>query len=223
MVERQVRIRSSSQALAGFARLTGFILAGILGMPMSADAQSFADLRAPDSPLVLQALGSFYVGGRTVSASTTAIGLYRGGPMLVDQMYVQYMIPLEHTKPPIVTIHGATLTGKTYETTPDGRIGWYEYFARRGFPSYVVDQVGRARSGFDQTPFNDVRSGVAAPASQRAPPIGTFVIDVYSMPRIIGIPAKPHAPNPVRENLERAPGHGHRRRRTAPDRQNLPP
>jgi hypothetical protein len=84
MVERQVRIRSSSQALAGFARLTGFILAGILGMPMSADAQSFADLRAPDSPLVLQALGSFYVGGRTVSASTTAIGLYRGGPMLVD-------------------------------------------------------------------------------------------------------------------------------------------
>jgi pimeloyl-ACP methyl ester carboxylesterase len=166
MVERYVGIRSSSQAIAGFARLTGFILASILGLPLSADAQSFADLRAPDSPLVLQALGSFYVGGRTVSASTTAIGLYRGGPMSVDQMYVQYMIPVAHTKPPIVMIHGATLTGKSYETTPDGRMGWYEYFARRGFPSYVVDQVGRARSGFDQTPFNVVRSGLAAPASQ---------------------------------------------------------
>jgi pimeloyl-ACP methyl ester carboxylesterase len=158
MVERYIGIRSLVPA--------GAILASILGLPMSADAQSFEDLRAPDSPLVLKALGSFYVGGRTVSASTTEIGLYRGGPMSVDQMYVQYMIPAGHTKPPIVMIHGATLTGKSYETTPDGRMGWYEYFARRGYPSYVVDQVGRARSGFEQAPFNNARAGLAAPASQ---------------------------------------------------------
>ena len=112
MLERQFGMRSSSQPLAGFARLTAFILVSILGLPLSAAAQSFANLRAPDSPLVLQALGSFYVGGRTVSASTIAIGLYRGGPMSVDQMYVQYMIPVAHTKPPIVMIHGATLTGR---------------------------------------------------------------------------------------------------------------
>src|SRR5258708_5721549 len=92
------------------------ILTSILGLPMSAGAQNFAELRAPDAPLVLQALGSFYVGGRTVAASTTNIGLYRGGPMSVDQMYVQYMIPKGHPRPPVVMIHGGTLSGKSYET-----------------------------------------------------------------------------------------------------------
>ena len=115
---------------------------------------------------MLKTLGSFYVGGRTVPQTATALGMYTGGPLVLDQMYVQYMIPKAHPKPPVVMIHGATLSGKSYETTPDGRMGWYEYFARRGFPSYVVDQVGRARSGFNQAPFNDVQAGAAAPASQ---------------------------------------------------------
>lgn len=122
--------------------------------------------RQPGSPLVLQSIGSFYVGGRTVSMSAAETGLYGGGPLVVDQMYVQYMIPKGHPKAPVVMIHGGTLSGKSYETTPDGRMGWYEYFARRGFPSYVVDQVGRTRSGFDQAPFNNVRAELAAPTSQ---------------------------------------------------------
>ena len=142
------------------------IIAITAGTPMAANAQRFADLKTANSPLVLQAVGSFYVGGRTLPMSTDETGLYGGGPLVVDQMYVQYMIPSGHRKPPVVMIHGGTLSGKSYETTPDGRMGWYEYFARKGFPSYVVDQVARARSGFDQGPFNDVRAGVTAPASQ---------------------------------------------------------
>lgn len=133
---------------------------------MAADAQQFSQLSTPSSPLILQSVGSFFVGGRTVSQTATEIGLYNGGPLVVDQMYVQYMIPENKTKPPIVLIHGGTLSGKSYETTPDGRMGWYEYFARRGYPSYVVDQIGRARSGFDQAPFNRVRAGLAPPSSQ---------------------------------------------------------
>ncbi|QDC38425.1 hypothetical protein [Sphingobium fuliginis] len=93
-------------------------------------------------------------------------GFYGAGDQWVDQMYVQYMIPTGRLGLPIVMVHGATLTGKSFETTPDGRMGWYEYFARKGFPSYVVDQVERGRSGFDQAPFNDVRSGVSAPSNQ---------------------------------------------------------
>lgn len=93
--------------------------------------------------------------------------MYRGGPVSLDQMYVEYLIPQAAPAPSIIMIHGATLTGKTYETTPDGRMGWYEYFARKGFPSYVVDQVGRGRSGFNQAGFNDVRGKVAPPESQR--------------------------------------------------------
>jgi hypothetical protein len=82
----------------------------------------------------------------------------------VNQMYVRFMVPQGGDRNvPVVMVHGATLTGKSYETTPDGRMGWNEYFVRRGHPVYVPDQVGRGRSGFNQAPFNDVRAGVVQP------------------------------------------------------------
>jgi pimeloyl-ACP methyl ester carboxylesterase len=68
-------------------------------------------------------------------------------------------------------IHGAGLSGKSYDTTPDGRMGWYEYFVRRSHPTYVVDQVGRARSGFNHMPLNRRLAGgmpeVKGPAAFR--------------------------------------------------------
>ena len=142
------------------------VVGTIAVLPVSLDAQSFADLQRPQAPLVLDAVGSFYVGGRTVSETATEIGLYTEGPLIVDQMYVQYLVPHSPSNPPVVLIHGGALSGKSYETTPDGRMGWYEYFARKGYPSYVVDQVARARSGFDPAPFNRVRAGIAAPGTQ---------------------------------------------------------
>jgi hypothetical protein len=69
---------------------------------------------------------------------------------------------------PVVMVHGATLTGKSWETTPDGRMGWDEYFVRKRHPVYVPDQVGRGRSGFNQAVFNNVRAGKAAIADQPA-------------------------------------------------------
>jgi pimeloyl-ACP methyl ester carboxylesterase len=70
----------------------------------------------------------------------------------INQMYVEYMVPAGAPKVPVVLIHGAGLSGKSYDTTPDGRMGWFEYFVRKSYPTYVVDQVGRARSGFDHAP-----------------------------------------------------------------------
>jgi pimeloyl-ACP methyl ester carboxylesterase len=99
----------------------------------------------------------------------TAVELGSFGPddqITVNQMYVEYMVPEGATKLPVVMIHGATLSGKTYDTTPDGRMGWYEYFVRKNHPVYVVDQVGRARSGFDQSVYNNARAGVI-PADQQ--------------------------------------------------------
>jgi hypothetical protein len=60
-------------------------------------------------------------------------------------------------------VHGCCLSSKTWETTPDGRMGWSEYFVRKDRPVYLADQVSRARSGFDPTAFTDVRSGKAPP------------------------------------------------------------
>ena len=47
---------------------------------------------------------------------------------------------------PIVMIHGGSQTGTNFTGTPDGREGWAQYFVRRGYAVYVVDQVARGRS-----------------------------------------------------------------------------
>jgi pimeloyl-ACP methyl ester carboxylesterase len=62
-------------------------------------------------------------------------------------------------------VHGCCLSSKTWETTPDGRMGWSEYFVRKDRSVYLADQVSRARSGFDPTTFADVRQG-KMPAGQ---------------------------------------------------------
>lgn len=138
---------------------------GLLGastlMPRTGGAQALKDVKAPDQPLVLKAQGSFFVGGTSVERTDVEVGLGPGGHLTVNQMYVRFMIPQdgEHNVP-VVMVHGATLTGKSWETTPDGRMGWDEYFVRQGHPVYVPDQVGRGRSGFDQARLNDVRAGI---------------------------------------------------------------
>ncbi len=62
-------------------------------------------------------------------------------------------------------VHGCCLSSKTWETTPDGRMGWDEYFVRQGRPVYLADQVSRARSGFDPSSIAAVKSGAAAPST----------------------------------------------------------
>ena len=149
----------------------------LLGVPLlclfatrtPALAQTLTDLQTADAPLVLKAQGSFFIGGEKVEQTENELGnLAPGGHITINQMYVRYMVPGNGNNVPVVRVHGATLTGKSWETTPDGRMGWDEYFVRRGHPVYVPDQIGRGRSGFNQAVFNNVRAGTA-PASSQAP------------------------------------------------------
>jgi pimeloyl-ACP methyl ester carboxylesterase len=119
---------------------------------------------------VLKAQGSFYVGGDKSEQTQVELGgLGPGGHITVNQMYVRYMLPQGGDgNVPVVMVHGATLTGKSWETTPDGRMGWDEYFVRKGHPVYVPDQVGRGRSGFNQAVFNNVRAGTTPAGDQPA-------------------------------------------------------
>ena len=126
--------------------------------------------------LVLKSQGSFFVGGRTISTDTLT-GYPNGFPSLeintgsitVDQMYVQYQIPEGGDKHiPVVMVHGCCLSAKSYETTPDGRMGWNEYFLRKGRGVYLPDQSSRARSGFDATIYNQVRLGKRPPTDMPA-------------------------------------------------------
>jgi hypothetical protein len=125
------------------------------------------DRRTDESgkPLVLASQGSFFVGGET---KVLPAGGGRGaaaGDVTINQMYVQYQTPPEAAAHvPVVMVHGCCLSSKTWETTPDGRMGWNEYFVRKGRSVYLADQVSRARSGFDATTLNAVKAGTAPPS-----------------------------------------------------------
>ncbi len=142
-------------------------LAGVLGTAVGVDAQALEQLQTPETPLVLKAQGSFFLGGDKAEQTQVELGgLGPGGHITVNQMYVRYMVPQGGDgNVPVAMVHGATLTGKSWETTPDGRMGWDEYFVRKGHPVYVPDQVGRGRSGFNQALFNNVRAGTAPEAN----------------------------------------------------------
>jgi len=150
------------------------LVAGILGTTNTAEAQQFKDVQTPNSPLVLKAQGSFYVGGESVEQTEVELGSFGpAGHISINQLYVRYMIPQGgDDNVSVVMIHGMSLTGKTWETTPDGRMGWDEYFARKGHPVYVPDQISRGRSGFNQSVFNKVRAGVTPP--KELPPMLRF-------------------------------------------------
>jgi pimeloyl-ACP methyl ester carboxylesterase len=92
-------------------------------------------------PLVLAKASYLFVGGKI----DTSVA---GSPM-VGQMYVEYMIPQRLLHPyPVVMVHGGNQTGTNFTGTPDGREGWAQYFVRRGYAVYVVDQVARGRSPY---------------------------------------------------------------------------
>ena len=145
---------------------TYILLVAVTVLPFAAAGVTMAD------SLLLKEQGSFFVGGRTVytdalTGSTTGFlgtGINTGN-ITVDQMYVQYQIPEgADSHVPVVMVHGCCLARQSYETTPDGRMGWNEYFLRKHRAVYLPDQVSRARSGFDPTIYNEIKLGKRPPS-----------------------------------------------------------
>ncbi len=125
-----------------------------------------------DGPLSIGSQGSFFVGGHDLKSETlSAVPAVFApvGTIAVDQMYVRYQVPEKVGNRALVFVHGCCLTGKSWETTPDGRMGWDEYFLRKGFPTYVVDQASRGRSPADPSMIVAVKQGKVAP--DRLPPV----------------------------------------------------
>ena len=92
-------------------------------------------------PLVLERTRYLYAGGKIDPT-------VEGSPM-VGQMYAEFMIPAQRKHPyPIVMIHGGSQTGTNFTGTIAGDEGWAQYFARRGYAVYVIDQVARGRSAY---------------------------------------------------------------------------
>lgn len=116
-------------------------------------------------PICLRDMGAFHIGGRQVQLSAQPsfervlsdggepVKINLNGTYAIEQMYVQYFLPQESNgKGPLVFWHGGGMTGAVWETTPDGRPGWVNYFVRQGWDVYVCDAVERGRSGFASYP-----------------------------------------------------------------------
>lgn len=126
------------------------------------------------SPLALHSVGSIMFGGTVATAVDGET--FRG-----DHGYANYYIPQNSRQYPLVMWHGIGQSGKTWETTPDGREGYQSLLPRRGYSAYIIDHPRRGRAGRTQATegessamptvmmesgaFNSFRLGVWLPPS----------------------------------------------------------
>ena len=142
--------------LKNLARHAATVLAAALITLGASNVSQAAD----DPPLNLARDGFFYAGGKPTKIN--------GKTYIAGQMYVEYRIPAKQTHPyPIVFVHGGTRSGANWTGTVDGREGWAQYFTRRGYATYVVDQPGRGRSAYVKEVYGEARFADAESAQRR--------------------------------------------------------
>jgi Alpha/beta hydrolase family len=142
-------LKSSAAGLAGAAIApTALDLTGSPARVSPAHAAEHAG-----RPIMLREQGSFTVGGSMFTApGTFNPTVYPDPPpdgqtFRGDHAYVQFQIPPNARKLPLVLWHGGGQFSKTWESTPDGREGYQTIFLRRGFAVYMLDQARRGRAG----------------------------------------------------------------------------
>jgi pimeloyl-ACP methyl ester carboxylesterase len=120
----------------GLARVAASFLASVWTAIFALSAHA-----ADKPPLELAKTGYLYAGGHIDDA-------VEGHPMF-GHLYAEYMIPAKVTHPyPIIMVPGGGQTGTNFTGTATGDEGWAQYFARRGYAVYVVDQVARGRAAY---------------------------------------------------------------------------
>lgn len=135
---------------------------------------AYAQTAPKPEPLIIQEQGSFAVGGSVTATPGTYdnnVPTAAGQTLHGDHAYVFYQKPQNPKALPIVMLHGAFQSARSWETTPDGREGFQNIFLRKGFSTYLVDQPRRGRAGnstvaatieptpYDQLFFDQFRLG----------------------------------------------------------------
>ncbi len=118
-------------------------------------------------PMMVSEIGSLHVGGRVATlsglpereivftAGAAPFKMNPNGDFSVEQMYVQFAKLHPHARRAehkLFMMHGGGLSGVTWETKPDGKPGWQQYFLSAGHDVYVADAVERGRAGWARYP-----------------------------------------------------------------------
>jgi pimeloyl-ACP methyl ester carboxylesterase len=93
-------------------------------------------------------MGSLFFGGTVVSSPD-------GDTFHGDHGYAQYYVPQSARELPLIMWHGMGQSGRSWESTPDGREGFQAIFTRRDRQVYIIDQPRRGRAGYTQAKAYD--------------------------------------------------------------------
>jgi len=107
-------------------------------------------------PITIVEQGSFAAGGEVIrtpgeydnDAPSSAGQTFHG-----DHLYAFYQVPRDTNPLPLIFWHGAYQSGRSWETTSDGREGFQTLFLRKGYTTYVIDQPRRGRAGNSTEPM----------------------------------------------------------------------
>ncbi len=110
-------------------------------------------------PITLKTMGSLLFGG-------TVIERENGDTFHGDHGYAQFYIPQKARNYPLILWHGMGQSGRSWESTPDGREGFQALLTRRDWPLYIIDQPRRGRAGYTASARDDA-SAHPTSASER--------------------------------------------------------
>lgn len=109
-------------------------------------------------PVTIQDQGSFMAGGSVITADGIYDGTnpknFSGHTLHGDHAYVFYQVPKNPKRHTLIFLHGYGQSGKSWETTPDGRDGFQNIFLSRGYKIFIVDQPRRGRAAQSTAPYN---------------------------------------------------------------------
>src|SRR5256712_6689025 len=129
-----------------------------LALAVGTTASVPAQVKRPD-PLSIARQGYVFAGGKYSTVNDRQV--------ISGQLYAEFQVPSKQTHTwPIVMIHGGSQSGTNFMGTPDGREGWAQFFLRRGYAVYVVDQPGRGRAAYEADRYGPV-TPVDAETTQR--------------------------------------------------------
>ena len=116
-------------------------------------------------PLTIASQGSFFVGGETKACLPRAAAAFGGGDITINQMYVQYQIPVNSAAARSRGDGARLLLEQQDLGDYSRRPHRLERVLRAQRPPvYLADQSSRARSGFDPSTFTAVKAGTIPPS-----------------------------------------------------------
>ena len=118
------------------------IAAALAVMPISAYAAQ------SEGTIELKTMGSLLFGG-------TVTQLPGGGTFHGDHGYAQYYGPEDARTYPLIMWHGMGQSGRSWESTPDGREGYQALLTRDDWAVYIIDQPRRGRAGYTHAASDD--------------------------------------------------------------------